>query len=786
MPANPKRPAVTERELQELFGTQLMARAERELSAGHPAVRELYRNNIVSTQWPAEPEQPRQILFSDRGEVGYDCPCDIWQRGDDCVHVASAALAWVRQPDSFVPQPTAFDLDAYYENADAVNLELGAEFGDLFGDDLGEDADDELDETPTASIDITIAQSGPGRLTIGWTAPDLTAAYREVLQSLTLPQMRELAERRGLRLPGNKREPALDLLAEALARPEALEALWPSLSTEARLVLAVLPFLNTYMGVMTSQLRTVLNGLVPKLGQRLDAALTELREAGLVTANNYGSLTWPAGLELRLPPEPALLAPRANAAGLRVVTAPPPTAFSALTSRLLLALHGGASALSVRPAHQPHPLENKLFGAGQQWPYVLAELEALAQQQNQERALRQYSLSVPPAPPLLDDASTEALARQMEVEPAVLDFALACLRAQDHLALPAGAAPVVNPQTLVGYISQQPLPMALPLFTAYLYDKSWTEFDLARARYPDLVLGHPARPMFNFGYNELLQLLSVARLMLIQLLRRAAAGEWFDLGLVVARAHTLNALNAFWPAPGALVLFKAGQHLNPANQDDWRQFYGPFLEAVLAGPLHWQGLVDLGYQGDRLAAFRLTELGGFVLLQSKTLSGPAVAQTGPALTFPRRGVLRLQPVGVKPDLLGLLGRLGPLAIGPDGTLDYRLTGQGFGQALQAGWSSDRILEALAEAAGGPPPAELAQRLREWEAHTGEVQLYRRLALVELADDYALNELLAGTSLARYLLYRFSPRLIAIRPEGLAALREELVSKGYTPKVEGPA
>jgi hypothetical protein len=36
-------------------------------------------------------------------------------------------------------------------------------------------------------------------------------------------------------------------------------------------------------------------------------------------------------------------------------------------------------------------------------------------------------------------------------------------------------------------------------------------------------------------------------------------------------------------------------------------------------------------------------------------------------------------------------------------------------------------------------------------------------------------------LSRYLLYRFSPRLVAIRPEGAAELREEMIKKGYTPK-----
>ena len=88
------------------------------------------------------------------------------------------------------------------------------------------------------------------------------------------------------------------------------------------------------------------------------------------------------------------------------------------------------------------------------------------------------------------------------------------------------------------------------------------------------------------------------------------------------------------------------------------------------------------------------------------------------------------------------------------------------------------------AAGEALPAALDTSLRKWWLDYGSLQIYEDLAVVELADDYALNELLAGTSLSRYLLYRFSPRLVAVRPEGVDLLREELVKKGYTPKICG--
>ena len=134
-----------------------------------------------------------------------------------------------------------------------------------------------------------------------------------------------------------------------------------------------------------------------------------------------------------------------------------------------------------------------------------------------------------------------------------------------------------------------------------------------------------------------------------------------------------------------------------------------------------------------------------------------------------------------PQLVALLVTLGEVRAGRPGTLIGQISAAGVARAFEGGWDAERLLSTL-ERAGGAAPAALARQLREWGRRFGEVQLYRGLALIELADDFALNELLANTALSRYLLYRFSPRLVAVRPEGVEALHAELVQKGYTPKV----
>ena len=57
-----------------------------------------------------------------------------------------------------------------------------------------------------------------------------------------------------------------------------------------------------------------------------------------------------------------------------------------------------------------------------------------------------------------------------------------------------------------------------------------------------------------------------------------------------------------------------------------------------------------------------------------------------------------------------------------------------------------------------------------------------LTVLELADDLALRELMANTDLRRHIIHQFSPRLVVVEDSAVDALVEELVKKGYTPKV----
>lgn len=767
----------TEAELHQSWGNSRYKRAVNYLASGKVAERTVYGNGVITGCW--DDRDVEIIVWAEADGLEYDCLCDAVQ---PCDHSATLALAWVRQPGTFTRVDRDYDVEA-------------------FGIEPLEGEDDLLDELIGAarSTEVVVDKHGPThplargnarpapvveRLssTLTIQLPDQRDDYRNLLNHLTLPQLRELAARRGVSITGNKRDPILEALAVALGRPQAMSEIWPTLSSPARLILGLLPFLLTQSGVAHEHLKQTLQTLDSKAAHQIRAALDELSALGLLLENEYEELTYAHDLIYTLPPDPEFARPPASEAtrNLREVPAPAPTEFAYFVLRLLLMLKSDGARLQSRPAPEPHPLQKQIPEL-RAWPFVPAELDALARERSPYNALYSKPFTLPPTLPLLADDSHTALARALNTSPEQLDLGLHLLRKLGLVVFKPGQPPVVLEAGFIQYISQHMFEHVSPLFNAWANLRDWLEFDLPHLRRAGLRLKRLG--LYGVNHAQLLGVLSGSRAFLMHQIRRAPVGQWVDINALIVRARALNLLHALWPMPPGLTVEREGRALNLANAQNWQAFYEPLVEATLTGPLHWQGVVDLAYRKDQLVAFRLTELGAFLLYQTETYKAPPIAVAGRALMYPANGGLSLQPLAADRHLLSLLSLLGEIRSGPHGELLYQITAPGAARAFEAGWEAERILAALEKAAGAPPPAAIAQPLRQWWAHFGDVHLYSDLALIELADDYALAELLAATALSQYLLYRFSPRLIAIRPEGVEALREELVSKGYTPKIE---
>jgi hypothetical protein len=60
-------------------------------------------------------------------------------------------------------------------------------------------------------------------------------------------------------------------------------------------------------------------------------------------------------------------------------------------------------------------------------------------------------------------------------------------------------------------------------------------------------------------------------------------------------------------------------------------------------------------------------------------------------------------------------------------------------------------------------------------------LHRNVALIECADDLALDELRAATPLPAHVIRQLSPRVVIVDPEYVDIVIQAMIQKGYTPR-----
>jgi hypothetical protein len=67
---------------------------------------------------------------------------------------------------------------------------------------------------------------------------------------------------------------------------------------------------------------------------------------------------------------------------------------------------------------------------------------------------------------------------------------------------------------------------------------------------------------------------------------------------------------------------------------------------------------------------------------------------------------------------------------------------------------------------------------------GMITLHQNAALIECADDLALDELMAATPLPAHVIRQLSSRAVIVDPEYVEPVIQAMIQKGYTPRVTG--
>lgn len=734
--------------------------------------RRVYKNSLYAQVRGSEP-QPYEVEISVQdGEVyGYcSCPYD-W--GGWCKHIGAVIMEWIDHPEQFqvldAPPPGIFDQGSE---------DRGDQGEDWDQDEEWEEEPDEASQfSPKDSLSVLL----PGREK---TLELLAQEVSSMLQNNTVEELREIAHYHQIPLTSSRKDEIIAAVSKRLADPAHVQVQVAQLD-DTKLRLLTFIHLSTPPGYGSA-----LNGLRPfgiqGLGnQAIQKHVEQLLKQGLLISFKQKGILYlvlPQIVRLYLPPLP------------NAVTAYPPSELSSASLKyqefpsLISNLYRVWTLISEnRPRRTPSwPLSK----AETQWENLIGWRHDPDEIAQIDKGGRYYlnipsSLSVPPTPPFLEETARQRLCTQLEVESEQIEFYCALLHQLGAIGGEPGQATQAHLNPIQSLLSRPVNEQLQLVFNTWHVLQDWSEMDMVLRNTPEIsVRRNPSYAAFKLKdlYEEWRQ----GRIAVLRFLSLLTEGEWvsFDAFLRIVHEIFPNIFHAFSHANVWWIESARKKRQFGAGYEDWLLSYGRPVIATLTGPLNWLGAVEIAYHQNQPVAIRLTAVGSFILGRRKAISPSAGPAYKPDQIVNFRDDLTVEVLSglAHPNLYVLLGRIGRLENATAQSLRYRLDAQGVKRALEQGETAAGLIAQLTELAQKPLPQTWQQRLHEWEVNYGRLHLYQNIALIELADDLALQELLVATSLRNRLLYRFSNRLVAIQPEAIDQLVQEMEKRGYTPRV----
>ncbi|MGZ3622442.1 MAG: helicase-associated domain-containing protein [Ktedonobacteraceae bacterium] len=261
-------------------------------------------------------------------------------------------------------------------------------------------------------------------------------------------------------------------------------------------------------------------------------------------------------------------------------------------------------------------------------------------------------------------------------------------------------------------------------------------------------------------------------------------GDWHELSTFITRTKLYFPYLLFPRQSGTRVeRYSAGS--NPYNWDfrlrrgwltpreGWYTVEGGFIRALITGPLHWLGLVNLDVEHPD--AFRLVP--DLALITGETPPDTREPAWGRLIVQPNFEVIALAPVSE-----ALLLHLDSFAerLRLEHIAQYRLTKASVTNAIQSGLQAETIQQILEQAAGGPIPQNVQYSLLEWERQARRIELWRGVTLIEVDDAALLDQLLADAETRNLFGRRLAPLLVEVLTDQMSVMQEILWQRDYLP------
>lgn len=248
----------------------------------------------------------------------------------------------------------------------------------------------------------------------------------------------------------------------------------------------------------------------------------------------------------------------------------------------------------------------------------------------------------------------------------------------------------------------------------------------------------------------------------LDLLDTVPADTWWSLSSFVDAVHAVDP-GFMRPAGGFdswyLQLAEDGSSLH--GFEAWDKVEGQYLRRLIAGPMLWLGLADIGHDP---SAFRLIAAMGSDAHMTPSKEGEAVAWPDGRIRIAR---------GADRTLRYQLARLCSWERMDGGAYYYRLTAQSLHAAEDHGLTAAHARKALAEMGA---PEGVLNALERWERAGMEARIERQ-TILHVEDPQILDLLLKAPSTRRYLSEQLGSNSVVVDPLHWCQLQEAAVRLG---------
>lgn len=214
------------------------------------------------------------------------------------------------------------------------------------------------------------------------------------------------------------------------------------------------------------------------------------------------------------------------------------------------------------------------------------------------------------------------------------------------------------------------------------------------------------------------------------------------------------------------------------------QFEAQFVNHCLAGFLHQVGVVELGYDGDRLQGVRITPRGAVMLgiqpPESLAAQDEPAPDAGRLVVQPNFQLLALGPVSLA--LLACLDLFADRERADRGAFEYRLTRESVYRAQQLGMGAAAVLHILEQNGDTDIPQNVRRTLDEWATHHERIVFRTGASLLQAANAELLSTLMDDPDIGQYFARSVTAEVALLRRG--KRLISALVERGLLPAISG--